>query len=79
MNGATVSSAGGIGSVPSTWSIAGTGDFDGDGKTDLLWRDTLGNTAIWFMSGVQVASTASVATSRPAGPSSAPATSMATA
>jgi beta-ureidopropionase / N-carbamoyl-L-amino-acid hydrolase len=41
-NGATISSAGGIGTVPATWSIVQTGDYDGDGKTDLLWRDTSG-------------------------------------
>jgi hypothetical protein len=23
-------------------------DFDGDGMADLLWRDTSGNTAMWF-------------------------------
>jgi hypothetical protein len=34
------------------------GDFDGDGKFDLLWRDTSGNLAIWFMNGAQVTSTA---------------------
>jgi hypothetical protein len=36
------------------------GDFNGDGKSDLLWRDNLGHTAIWFMNGVTVASTAGV-------------------
>ena len=25
--------------------------------SDLLWRDSLGNTAIWFMNGTTVAST----------------------
>ncbi len=38
-----------LGNVPSTWSIVGTGDFNGDGNTDLLWRDTSGNTAIWLL------------------------------
>jgi hypothetical protein len=60
MNGATVSSAGGLGNVPATWSVADTGDYDGDGKSDLLWRDSLGNTAIWFMNGVAVSSAGSV-------------------
>ena len=54
MNGATVSSAVGVGSVPTTWSIALVGDFSGDGMSDLLWRDTGGNTAMWFMNGVTV-------------------------
>ena len=33
--------------------------FDGEGMSDLLWRDNLGNTAIWFMNGTTVASTGS--------------------
>jgi hypothetical protein len=60
MNGATVSSAGGPGSVPTNWLIVQTGDYDGDGKSDLLWRDDSGNTAMWFMNGVTVASAAGV-------------------
>jgi hypothetical protein len=44
------------------WSIAQTGDYDGDGKSDLLWRDTSGNIAMWFMNGVTVSSSASVGT-----------------
>ena len=51
MNGATVSSAVGVGNVPTTWSIVLTGDYNGDGMSDLLWRDTSGNTAMWFMNG----------------------------
>jgi hypothetical protein len=56
MNGATVSSTGGVGGVPAAWSIVGQRDFNGDGMADLLWRDTSGDTAIWFMNGTQVAS-----------------------
>ena len=33
---------------------SGTGDFDGDGKGDILWRDTSGNTAIWLMNGTMI-------------------------
>jgi hypothetical protein len=60
MNGATVLSAGGLGNVPTTWSMVLTGDYNGDGMSDLLWRDTSGDTAIWFMNGVSVSSTASI-------------------
>jgi hypothetical protein len=44
-----VSSTGALGNLATTWSIVLTGDYDGNGKSDLLWRDMSGNTAIWFM------------------------------
>ena len=30
------------------WKVAGTGDFDGDGKSDICWRNTsTGQNYIW--------------------------------
>ena len=46
--------------VSSTWSIVQTGDYNGDGKSDILWKDGTGNLAIWFINGSSVASTASL-------------------
>src|SRR5208282_4302776 len=44
-----------VGTVSSsTWTIVGTGDFNGDGYTDILWRDTSGDVAIWLMNGTTV-------------------------
>jgi hypothetical protein len=34
------------------WHVAGTGDFDGDGKADILWRNaSTGQNYIYFMDG----------------------------
>ena len=60
MNGAAIASAGALGDIPMIWSIAQTGDYDNDGKSDLLWRDTNGNTVMWFMSGLAVSSAAGI-------------------
>jgi hypothetical protein len=52
MNGGTVVTQGGPISVGAGWQVAGTGDFNADGKADVLWRESTGQVAIWFMNGV---------------------------
>ena len=45
-----------LGSPPLSWVIINTGDFNGNGKSDILWQ--LANTSqygVWFMDGTQVA------------------------
>jgi hypothetical protein len=38
-----------------SWQIAGTGDFNGDGKVDILWRNYgTGLNYVWYMDGVTV-------------------------
>ncbi len=60
MNGAVVASTsyvtlnGGIVAPDASWSVAGTGDFNGDGNSDILWRNTAGSTALWEMSGSSI-------------------------
>lgn len=33
------------------WQVAGIGDFDGGGRSDILWRHTSGKLAIWYIDG----------------------------
>jgi hypothetical protein len=52
--------------VGATWvyvssSNTATHDFNGDGKSDILWRDTSGNVVVWLMNGGTVSSSLAVA------------------
>jgi ELWxxDGT repeat protein len=66
MNGTSITSgadltSGGVAVRPdASWSVAGTGDFNGDGNADILWRDTSGEVAIWTMNGNTITSGADV-------------------
>jgi hypothetical protein len=40
--------------VVSAGNLVVTHDFNGDGKSDILWHDTSGNIAIWEMNGTSV-------------------------
>ena len=53
---ATVLGEGGaVALVGPPWSIAGVGDFDGNGGADILWHNSAsGETQIWFMAGFRV-------------------------
>ncbi|MGI0486044.1 DUF4347 domain-containing protein [Pantanalinema rosaneae CENA516] len=58
MNGLSLVQAVGIdGVAPVTdvrWQIVGTGDFNGDGKVDMLWRhNQTGATGVWLMNGTK--------------------------
>jgi hypothetical protein len=64
MNGAgaiTSISLIGQGVDTTNWEVVGTGDFNNDGNTDILWRDvTTGQVAVWYMNGAGVISNTSM-------------------
>jgi hypothetical protein len=66
MNGSQVTASqqvtlgGSAASPDASWSIAGIGDFDGDGKADLLWRNANGSLIEWTMNGSQITSSQTV-------------------
>src|SRR5262249_28735681 len=38
---------------PGTWKVVGIGDFNGDGRTDILWKDDAsGDVELWLTNGV---------------------------
>ena len=40
--------AGGIAAIPTSWQIAGVGDFNGDNRDDILWRNADGTISDWL-------------------------------
>ena len=44
----------------SNWHKIGSGDFNADGKADILWQNTDGTPAVWLMNGTSLISGANV-------------------
>ncbi len=51
---------------PNDWDLAGLGDFDGDGDSDILWRHRgNGQVFLWFLDGPQRVGTGSPGSANP--------------
>ena len=59
-NGTTVADSAVVANPGANWKVVGTGDFNGDGHSDILLQNTNGNVAIWEMNGVSITSSAAV-------------------
>jgi hypothetical protein len=46
-----------LGNPGTAWKVAGVGDFNGDGRSDILWRNDDGTVAEWQMNGATPLST----------------------
>jgi probable HAF family extracellular repeat protein len=63
MSAGTITSSVDLGVIPSNWKIQGTGDFNSDGNSDILWRNTTtGDVVMWLLNGGTIGSSAYVGT-----------------
>jgi len=75
MNGASATAVGGVGpfgpfpfNPGPSWHIKDNGDFNDDGKSDILWQNDNGTPSIWLMNGFAAQSTGAAGLFNP-GPS----------
>jgi hypothetical protein len=56
MNAGTIASSTDLGVIPTSWAVQGTADYNGDGKSDVLWRNANGDVDVWLMNGATIGS-----------------------
>ncbi len=55
MNGLTITSTSFPDSAPTAWDIQAVGDLNGDGKSDVIWRNNSNRAvAVWLMNGATI-------------------------
>jgi hypothetical protein len=54
-----------VGNSGPSWQINGTGDFNGDGFSDILWQNDDGSVVIWELNGTSAIATANLANPGP--------------
>jgi FG-GAP-like repeat len=63
MNRTVIQSVVNLGTVATSWSIAGSSDFNGDRKADILWQNTsTGQRIITLMNGTVIQSVVNLGT-----------------
>jgi hypothetical protein len=65
MNGQSIAASGIVADPGPTWHALGVGDFNGDGKSDILFQNDDGRIDIWQMNGQSIASSGVVASPGP--------------
>jgi hypothetical protein len=54
-----------LGNPGPDWRICGTGDYNGDGRSDILWQNSSGAVGVWEMNGTTVLGAAILASPGP--------------
>ena len=58
MDGTHITSSADLPNPGPSWHVAEAADFNGDGKSDILWQHADGTPAIWIMDGTHITSSA---------------------
>jgi hypothetical protein len=67
LNGTSIIGGGVIANPGAGWRVASVGDFNDDGRSDILWQNSSGAVVIWEMNGASVIGGASLGIAAQAG------------